>query len=88
MGTDAEHTTVIMDDRGRITLPRQIRNRLQLSEGDDFDIDLEDGEIHLRPTRPPFEPITSGKTEWGSEAFMDAGEALFGEIEDNGDTHQ
>jgi AbrB family looped-hinge helix DNA binding protein len=89
MGTNIEHEKVTLDNRGRITLPQHIRNRLQLGQGDDLDVDLEDGEIHLRPNRPPFEPITSGKSEWGAETFIDAGEALFGDNEDNdGRSHE
>lgn len=82
MGTNTEHETVTIDDRGRITLPKHIRNRLQLGEGDDLDLDFEEGEIHLRPNRPQFKPISSKKSEWGKEAFIDAGEAVFGDLED------
>lgn len=82
MGSAENHETVTVDDRGRITLPRRVRQQLQLGEGDDLDVDVEDGEIHLRPNRQPFEPATSGKTDWGAEAFMDAGEALFGDVGD------
>lgn len=89
MGTNTKHETVTLDDRGRITLPQHIRTRLQLDEGDDLDLDLEDGEVHLRPNRPSFEPITSGKSSWGTETFMSAGIALFGDTEDNdGDTNE
>lgn len=83
MGTNTEHEKVTVDDRGRITLPKHVRERLQLGEGDDLDVDLEEGEIHLRPDRPTFEPITSGKREWGDEAFLDSGEAMFGDLEDD-----
>lgn len=83
MGTNTDDEKVTLDDRGRITLPQHIRNRLQLNAGDDLDLDLDDGEIHLRPNRPRFEPIQSGRSDWGSETFMDAGEALFGSIEEN-----
>lgn len=83
MGTNTDHETVTLDDRGRITLPKHIRNRLQLNEGDNLDLDFDDGEIHLRPNRPPFEPIRSGRTDWGDDTFIDAGEALFGTIEEN-----
>ncbi|WP_199174972.1 AbrB/MazE/SpoVT family DNA-binding domain-containing protein [Halegenticoccus soli] len=72
-----------VDDRGRITLPKHIRDRLQLGEGDDLDINLEEGEIHLRPNRPQFTPISSNKDEWGEEAFLDVGEAMFGDLEDD-----
>ncbi len=79
MGTRSDRERVTVDDRGRITLPKHVRDRLQLDEGDDLDLEFEDGEIHLRPNRPPFEPITSGKRDWGTEAFAGAGEALFGD---------
>jgi AbrB family looped-hinge helix DNA binding protein len=86
MGANTEHETVTIDDRGRITLPKHIRDRLQLGEGDDLDLDLEEGEIHLRPNRPQFEPISSNKSEWGNEAFIDVGEAMFGDrADDNGE---
>jgi hypothetical protein len=48
-------------------------------------VDIEEGEIRLRPDREPFEPIESGKSEWGHEAFLDAGEAIVGEPSDGDD---
>jgi hypothetical protein len=42
-------------------------------------VDIETGEIHLRPDRPPFQPIESGKNEWGDEAFLDTREAMVGD---------
>jgi AbrB family looped-hinge helix DNA binding protein len=69
---------VTLDNRGRITIPQHVLDKLQLSERDILDLDLEDSEIRLRQPRPPFEPITSGKCEWGTKTFMSAGEALFG----------
>ena len=34
----------------------------------------------LQPNRPLFVPITAEKNEWGTETFMNAGEALFEDI--------
>lgn len=82
MGTDVERNeTVTVDDRGRITLPKEIRRRFHLGSGDDLVLEVEDGEIHLRPDRPAFEPITSNKHEWGADTFLDAGKAMFGDLE-------
>ena len=81
MGTESEAGKVTVDDRGRITLPKSVRERLRLGEGDDLDVTVEGGAIVLRPDREAFEPIESGKNEWGDEAFLDAGEAMVGEPE-------
>lgn len=80
MGTQSD-PTVTVDDRGRITIPKEVRSRLQLGEGDSLDVALADGEIHLRPNRPHFEPVASDKADWGEEAFLDAGEAMVGDVD-------
>jgi len=74
---DGGRDTVSIDDDGRITIPESIRTRLDLEAGDRLVIDDESGLIRLRP---PFEPVRSGKDDFGSEAFLDAGEALFGDF--------
>jgi AbrB family looped-hinge helix DNA binding protein len=79
MGTNSEDATVTVDDRGRITLPKAVRERLQLGAGDELTVDIETGEIHLRPDRPSFQPIESGKNGWGDEAFLDTREAMAGD---------
>jgi AbrB family looped-hinge helix DNA binding protein len=83
MEQNSDHETVSVDDRGRITLPKAVRDRLQLGEGDELALELEEGEIHLRPDRPRFQPIDSGRDQWGEEAFPDADEAMVGESKDN-----
>ena len=87
MGTNSDHDgRVTVDDRGRITLPQDVRGRLGIDAGDDLDLDVRDGEVHLRPNRPTFEPIRSNRDEWGPDAFLDAGEATFGDLDgDDGD---
>ena len=79
MGIESEHATVTIDDRGRITLPKAVRERLHLGAGDELLVEIETGEIHLRPDRPSFQPIESGKNEWGDEAFLDTREAMVGD---------
>lgn len=76
MGKSKELTATV-DDRGRITLPKQLREKLQLQAGEILVVSEEQGVIHLtRKVHPP-EKIKS-RREWGKEAFLDAGEATFG----------
>lgn len=77
MGTKENVETVRVDTRGRITLPRHIRQRFRINEGDELDLTIREGEIHLTKERPELQTI-SDEREWGEEAFLDAGEALFG----------
>jgi AbrB family looped-hinge helix DNA binding protein len=42
-------TTVVMNPEGRITLPASLRRELQLGEGAQFAVTLEDGKIVLTP---------------------------------------
>lgn len=82
MGTltqkDDESITVEVDDRGRITIPVALRDRLGILPGDELTIDLEEGRLVMRPEQADLVTATSGKTNWGPEAFPDSGEATFG----------
>ena len=68
--------TTELDSRGRITIPKELRDRLHIEPGDEMSVDLVDGEIRLRVER---EGLTTADRddEWGEEAFLDAGEATF-----------
>ena len=70
--------TTRLDDRGRVTIPKELRERLGLRAGDTLDIDVESGEMRLSVEREGVEHATRGE-EWGAEAFLDAGEATFGD---------
>lgn len=83
MGTDEEADTVRVDTRGRITIPRHIRQRFRIEAGDELGLTIREGEIHLTKERPGLQTISDDR-EWGEEAFLDAGEALFG----GRDTHE
>lgn len=82
MGTteqvDDEGFTVEVDDRGRITIPVTLRDRLGILPGDELDIRIEEGRLVVRPEQADLVTVTSGKTDWGAEAFPDSGEATFG----------
>ena len=42
---------VYVDGRGRITIPRELRDKLKVKKGMSFEVSYEDGEIILRPLK-------------------------------------
>jgi len=75
---DEETVTVEVDDRGRITIPVALRDRLGIVPGDELAIELDEGRLVVRPEQADLLAATSGKADWGKEAFPDSGEATFG----------
>ncbi len=83
MGTRTERKgkTVEVDDRGRITIPKSVRERLGVVPGDEFEIETEGSCIVLRTEHEGLETATARRKDW-DEHTLDAGEALFGSSED------
>lgn len=74
---DAEYGTVRINDRGRLTIPKALREDLDIDDGTEFTVVRDGGEIRLVRELPDLETLTRGE-EWGEEAFRDAGDATFG----------
>lgn len=72
-----EYGTAELNDRGRLTIPKSLRETLDLEGGTEFTVIREGGDIRLVRDLPELETVTR-ETEWGDEAFRDAGEATFG----------
>lgn len=70
--------TVEMDDRGRITIPKKLRDRMGLLPGAELEIEIEDEDLRLVPVHAGLVTAESEKTEWGWEAFPDSGATTFG----------
>lgn len=69
-----------INDRGRLTIPKDLRDDLQIEGGTTFTVVREGSDIRLVRQLPELETLSSGKSrdEWGEDAFRDAGEATFG----------
>ena len=68
-----------MDERGRILIPLDEREKLGLKIGTEFDLIRDDGVLILKPIIPKPLRVDARSRKWGKEAFLDAGEATFGE---------
>jgi len=77
---DTEYGEVAVDERGRLTIPKDLRDDLEVDAGATFIVVREGTDIRLvhRPTE--LETLSSGRSheEWYGDAFRDAGEATFG----------
>ena len=77
-GSNGEtYGTAELNDRGRLTIPKRLREELHLDGGTEFTVVREGGDIRLVRRLPELETLTR-EEEWGEEAFRDAGEATFG----------
>lgn len=74
---ESEYGTAELNERGRLTIPKSLRDELNLGDGTTFRIVREDGDIRLVRVLPDLDTVTRGG-DWGDEAFRDAGEATFG----------
>ncbi len=68
-----------MDERWRILVPLKERRKLGLKPGTRFEVMEEKGVLHLRPIIATPLRVKSKRAKWGGDAFLDAGEATFGE---------
>ncbi len=68
-----------MDQRGRILIPSTEREKLGLKPGTEFEVYEEKGLLLLKPLIAEPVRVRSGKRYWSESAFLDAGEATFGE---------
>jgi AbrB family looped-hinge helix DNA binding protein len=68
-----------MDVRGRVLIPMDEREKLGLKAGVEFELIEENGALLLRPVVCEPMRVKSKQRKWGREAFLDSGEATFGE---------
>ncbi len=71
-------TVVVVDEKGRIYIPSEIRRALGIRKGTRLRIHVEDDKIVLTIEKDMVK-FVERRSEWGKEAFLDAGEALASE---------
>lgn len=69
--------TAALNDRGRLTIPKSLRDDLQLEGGTTFTVVRDGSDIRLVRQLPDLETLTRGGA-WGERTFRDAGKATFG----------
>ena len=66
-----------IDDLGRIVIPREIRNKLKVSDGDSFEIfTTREGEVILKPYKE--QKYTLRKGDFWEELIAPSGEVVCG----------
>jgi len=89
MGTntsDRDHgreLTLTVDDRGRVTLPKEVRDRLGIETNDEIAATLVGSVLEVTPKpSAKLERARAGRDSWENKTPTDAGEALFGPMEE------
>lgn len=73
-----DYGTAELNHRGRLTIPKALREELNLDDGAEFRVVREGGDIRLVRELPELETLRRGE-EWDdAAAFRDAGEGTFG----------
>jgi len=74
-----EEFTLTVDDRGRVTLPKAVRDRLGIASNDEIPATLAGSVLQVNPKpSSKLETATAGRDSWENSTPTDAGEALFG----------
>lgn len=69
---------VILDERGRITIPKKIRDKRNFKNGEEFELIDEEDKIILKIIIPKQKTVKAD-VDWKDIAFFDAGNATFGD---------
>ena len=90
MGTDSvdvtsgKQITLNVDDRGRVTLPKEVRDQLGIESNDEIPARLVGSvlEVNPKPTAK-LQTATAGRDSWANTTPADAGESLFGPMDES-----
>jgi AbrB family looped-hinge helix DNA binding protein len=90
MGNDSvevvsgKEVTLKVDDRGRVTLPKEIREQLGIESNDEIPARLIGSVLEVNPKpSSKLQTATAGRGSWENTTPADAGESLFGPMENN-----
>lgn len=79
---DEEELRLRVDDRGRVTIPKDVRDRLGIEPGSEVPARLSGSVLTVDP-RPSarIEKASVDRDDWTDSTPTDAGEALFGNFD-------
>lgn len=76
---DGVTLTLHVDDRGRITIPKHVRERLGIEPDDDIPARLSGSVLTVDPKpSTKLQTATANRDDWEGTTPTDAGESLFG----------
>jgi len=80
--SNGEELTLRVDDRGRVTLPKEVRDRLGIQSNDEIPATLIGSVLEVNPKpSSKLETATAGRDTWENTTPTDAGETLFGPMD-------
>jgi len=80
---ERESLTLSVDDRGRVTIPKAIRERLGIEPSSEVPARLVGSTLTLDPQPGSrLETATAGRDDWANTTPTDAGTSLFGPMDD------
>ena len=90
MGTDSgevasgKRMRLYVDDRGRVTLPKEVRDQLGIESNEEIPARLRGSvlEVNPQPTAD-LQTATAGRDSWANTTPADAGESLFGPLDES-----
>ena len=79
---NGEELTLTVDDRGRVTLPKEVRDRLGIKSNDEIPATLVGSVLEVNPQpSSKLETATADQDVWENTTPTDAGETLFAPID-------
>lgn len=80
--SSAKELTLRVDDRGRVTLPKEVRDRLGIKSNDEIPATLIGSVLEVNPQPSAnLETATADRETWEHTTPTDAGDTLFGPID-------
>lgn len=78
-----EELALTVDDRGRVTLPKAVREQLGIESNDEITATLVGSVLEINPKpSSKLETATAGREAWENTTPTDAGETLFGPMDE------
>ena len=80
--SNGKELTLTVDDRGRVTLPKEVRDRLGIKSNDKIPATLVGSVLEVNPKpSAKLETATADRDTWENTTPTDAGETLFGPMD-------